>query len=220
NQRRDAWGGPLENRARFALSVYAAIREAVGPGFPVSIKLNSADFQTGGFSEDDSVRVMRWLQDAGIDLVEISGGTYEAPAMTGARSTREREGYFLDFVARARQSLDVPLCITGGFRTREGMEAALAEGAAMVGLARTLCVQPGFPADVLAGRDPESLVRRLSTGSKALDAMVALDVTWYEGQLARMAAGDEPDPELGAWSSLLGTVGRAGLQAFKMRRAR
>ncbi len=220
NQRTDDWGGSLENRARFALSVYRAIREAVGPGVPVSIKMNSADFQRGGFDEADSLRVMSWLEEAGIDLIEVSGGTYEAPAMTGARqSTREREGYFLDFVARAREHLRVPLCVTGGFRTPAGMERAIAEGAAMVGLARALCIQPELPAAVLAGEDVQSLVRRLTTGFRGIDRVATLDVLWYETQLARMAAGRDPDPDLGEWRSLLSTLSRAGLQAFRMRRA-
>ncbi len=223
NKRDDNWGGSLENRARFGLAIYDAVRDAVGPGFPVSIKLNSADFQRGGLSEEDSVLVMEMLQDRGIDLVEVSGGTYEAPAMTGQRqraSTREREGYFMDFVVRARKTLTVPMCITGGFRSCAGMEGALGDGADMVGLARTLAIQPSFSAQVLAGEDPKSLVRRLSTGLKGVDRIAALDVTWYEAQLARMGAGKEPAPDLGAWSSLLSTVSRTGIQAFKMRRAK
>lgn len=223
NRREDRWGGSLENRARFGLAIYDAVRDAVGPGFPVSIKLNSADFQRGGLSEEDSVLVMAMLQDRGIDLVEVSGGTYEAPAMTGQRqraSTREREGYFMDFVVRARKTLTVPMCVTGGFRSCAGMEGALADGADMVGLARTLAIQPSFSAQVLAGEDPKSLVRRLSTGLKGVDRIAALDVTWYEAQLARMGAGKEPAPDLGAWSSLLSTVSRTGIQAFKMRRAK
>jgi len=220
NVRTDRWGGSLENRARFVLAVYGAMREAVGPSVPVSIKMNSADFQRGGFDEDDSLQVMTWLQDAGIDLIEVSGGTYEAPAMTGVkRSTREREGYFLDFVSRAKESLQVPLCVTGGFRTPAGMEQALEEGAAMVGLARALCVQPELPRDVLAGKNVESKVRRLSTGIRAIDKTFPLDVLWYEVQLARMGEGDEPDPELGEWHSLLTVLRRAGVQAFRMRRA-
>lgn len=220
NVRTDDWGGSLANRARFVLAVYGAMREAVGPSVPVSIKMNSADFQRGGFDEDDSLQVMAWLQEAGIDLIEVSGGTYEAPAMTGARrSTTEREGYFLDFVARAKEQLNVPLCVTGGFRTAAGMERAIEEGAAMVGLARALCIQPELPRQILAGIDVESLVRRLSTGVKAVDRAAALDVLWYETQIARMAAGRDPDPQLGEWRSLLSTVRRAGVQAFRMRRA-
>ena len=220
NQRTDAWGGSLENRARFVRAVYQSIRAAVGPAVPVSIKMNSADFQKGGFDEEDSLRVMSWLEADGIDLIEVSGGTYEAPAMTGARqSTREREGYFLDFVARARTHLRVPLCVTGGFRTPDGMARAIEEGAAMVGLARALCIQPELPRQVLAGEDVHSLVRRLTTGFRSVDRVAMLDVLWYETQLVRMAEGREPDPRLGEWRSLLSTVSRAGLQAFRMRRA-
>ncbi len=226
NRREDDWGGSLENRARFALEVCREVRRRVGPAVPVGIKINSADFQKGGFSEDESVAVIGWLAAAGIDLVEVSGGTYEAPAMTGHRapkreSTRQREGYFLAFVEKVRAQVDVPLAVTGGFRTAPGLAAAVAEGAAdMVGMARTLAIQPDFPAQVLAGAAPESRVRRLSTGMKALDAVAMLDITWYENQLARMGAGHEPDPELAPLLSLARTFWAMGSQAFKMRRAR
>ncbi|MBL4636039.1 MAG: NADH:flavin oxidoreductase/NADH oxidase family protein, partial [Kofleriaceae bacterium] len=128
NVREDKWGGSLENRSRFALSIYRSIRDAVGPEFPIGIKLNSADFQKGGLSEEDSVLVMQELVKLGIDLIEVSGGTYEAPAMMGARKKREessREGYFLKFVKNARDSVTVPLCVTGGFRTPSGMADAI-----------------------------------------------------------------------------------------------
>ncbi|MEZ4320355.1 MAG: NADH:flavin oxidoreductase/NADH oxidase family protein [Myxococcota bacterium] len=222
NERTDGWGGPLENRARFLRAILAEIRRQVGGSVPVSVKMNSADFQKGGFGHDESLQVMKWLQDDGIDLIEISGGTYEAPAMAGAvkKSTSEREGYFLDFVSQAKASLEVPLCVTGGFRTPAGMRGAIEEGAHMVGLARTLCVQPDFPARVLAGEDVVSAVHRLSTGVKAVDLVAMLDVTWYENQLGRMAAGQDPLVDMSAWRSLATTVWSTGLQAFRMRRAR
>jgi 2,4-dienoyl-CoA reductase-like NADH-dependent reductase (Old Yellow Enzyme family) len=224
NRREDDWGGSLENRARFARAVLAAIRASVGPDIAVGIKINSADFQKGGFTEEESRQVIRWLADDGIDLVEVSGGTYEAPAMTGRarkQSTREREGYFLDFVAQARQEIDVPLAVTGGFRTAAGMASAIESGAAdMVGLARTLAIQPDFPRQVLAGAAPHSQVKRLSTGLKALDAVAMLDITWYEVQLGRMAAGKEPDPDLRPLRAVASTLWAQGRQAFKMRRAR
>lgn len=223
NQRTDRWGGSLENRARFVMQVYGSIREAVGPDFPVSIKMNSADFQRGGFDEGDSIQVMQQLAGAGIDLIEVSGGTYESPAMTGARmkaSTKAREGYFLEFVQQAREQVDVPLCVTGGFRTPEGMQGALDEGASMVGLARTLCIQPAFARRVIAGEQVTSLVKRIRTGVKTVDTLGAFDVTWYETQLARMAHGKEPDPDLSPWRSLGSTLLRGGLQHFRQRRAR
>jgi 2,4-dienoyl-CoA reductase-like NADH-dependent reductase (Old Yellow Enzyme family) len=227
NRRDDQWGGSLDNRMRFARRIYASIREAVGPSLAVSIKINSADFQKGGFTEEESATVIAALASDGIDLVEVSGGTYEAPAMTGARqkkqreSTKAREGYFLGFVERVRAEVGVPLAVTGGFRTAPGMEAAVSEGAAdVVGIARTVAIQPDFPKQVLAGELPVSMVRRLTTGMKALDQMAMLDVTWYENQLARMGAGGDPDPQMGGLTSMGRTLWTQGRQAFALRRAK
>lgn len=224
NRREDRWGGSIDNRMRFAREIYRSIREAVGPDKAVSIKINSADFQKGGFTEEESATVIAALASDGIDLVEVSGGTYEAPAMTGAKqreSTKAREGYFLSFVEKVRQEVDVPMAVTGGFRTAPGMEAAVAGGAAdVVGLARTLAIQPDFPKQVLAGQQPVSKVGRLSTGIKALDKMAMLDVTWYENQLALMGSGEDPQPDLGGMRSMGRTLWTQGRQALKMRRAK
>lgn len=221
NRREDGWGGSLENRSRFVREVYKSIRNAVGPAFPIGIKLNSADFQKGGMNEEDSLQVMKELESAGIDMIEVSGGTYEAPAMTGFKSKETREGYFLAFVERAREELKVPLCVTGGFRSPEGMSRAVHEGAAdLVGLATTLAIQPDFSRDVLAGKDVRSKVRKLSTGIKALDRLAMLDVTWYETQLWDMASGKEPKPSRWPITSFFLTVSRTGMQAFRSRRAR
>ena len=144
--------------------------------------------------------------------------------MTGRKlkeSTRKREGYFLSFVEKLRSQVDVPLCVTGGFRTAPGMAAAVAEDAAdMVGLARTLAIQPEFPRQVLAGESPQSLVKRLSTGIKMLDMVSTLDVSWYENQLARMGRGQPPDPELAPLVSVVRSLWSQGSQAFKLRRVR
>ncbi len=224
NRRDDRWGGSLENRARFVLTVYSAIRDRVGPDFPVGIKINSADFQKGGFTEDESLQVIQWLADAGMDLIEVSGGTYEAQAMVGAyqkESTRRREGYFLEFMERIRQHVEVPLMVTGGFRSAAGMAAPVRDGAVdMVGLARTLCIDPTLPARVLDGQPAKAELPRLTTGSKTLDRYAALDVTWYENQLARIGAGKPPNPELGAWRSMVTSFSKQGCQAFQLRRAK
>lgn len=223
NRRDDRWGGSLENRARFVMSVYQTIRERVGPSFAVGIKMNSADFQKGGFTYEESVEVMQELTRAGIDMIEVSGGTYEAPAMTGhkRKSTAEREGYFLEFVEQARGQLEVPLCVTGGFRTADGMAKAISQEAAdLVGLARSLAVQPDFSKRLLAGEPVESLVKRVTTGYRGIDRMLMLDVTWYENQLARMGNGKAPDPNMSAWKSAFQTFTKAGWKMFRMRRAK
>lgn len=224
NRRTDRWGGSLEKRAAFVMAVYASMRAAVGPEFPVSIKINSADFQRGGFTEEESFEVITKLVDAGIDLVEVSGGTYEAPAMTGAKqrqSTIQREAYFMSFAETLRERVAVPLAVTGGFRTAEGMAAAIRSGAIdLVGLARALALEPDLPRRILAGEPAESQVRRLSTGLKGLDKIAVLDVTYYENQIARIAKGKAPRPKLSAWRSVLMSMGKNGSQAFKLRRAR
>jgi 2,4-dienoyl-CoA reductase-like NADH-dependent reductase (Old Yellow Enzyme family) len=164
NLRTDRWGGSLENRARFLLAAIAEVRHVVGPAFPISIKLNSADFQRGGFDFDDSLQVARWLQEASVDLIEVSGGTYEQPKLVGlagieeeapqniAVSTLQREAYFVDFALAMQDAVDIPLMVTGGFRTRAAMEQALSSGAAdLIGLARPLCYQPDGARRLLNG---------------------------------------------------------------------
>jgi len=81
NQRMDKYGGPLENRARLLIETIRAVRKAVGPAFPVSVKMNSSDFQKGGFTHDDAMEVAAMLDGEGIDLLEISGGNYENPVL-------------------------------------------------------------------------------------------------------------------------------------------
>lgn len=151
NQRHDQWGGSLENRARLARRAVQAIRKAVGPKFPVAVKLNSADFQKGGFSLSDCVSVARWLSEDGIDLLEISGGTYEQLSLMGVEptevreSTRKREAYFIEYANAIKTAAQVPLMITGGFRSRDVMEKAVADGEVdMIGIARPLCTQPNL----------------------------------------------------------------------------
>ncbi|MDB4476413.1 NADH:flavin oxidoreductase/NADH oxidase family protein [bacterium] len=170
NQRDDSYGGELENRARFLLEIVDATREAVGQEFPVAVKLNSADFQKGGFDFDDSLRVAKWLEEHSVDVIEISGGTYEQPKLLGmeglepeeqqhvAQSTLRREAYFVDFALAMQKQVSIPLMVTGGFRSRAAMEQALDEGgASLIGLGRPLCVQTDGPARLLAGA--ESLPR-------------------------------------------------------------
>ena len=224
NQRADAWGGSAEKRRRFALEVYRAVRARVGAAYPVGIKLNSADFQQGGLDEDESVELVAALAAEGIDLVEISGGSYEAPAMVGYRvpeSTRRREAYFLAFAEKVRGRVRVPLAVTGGFRSGEAMLQALRGGATdMIGLARPLALCPDLPDRLLRDASVVQPVPRPSTGLRALDRVTMLDITYYESQMARMAVGEPPRPDLSAWTAALTTLGRAGLAAFRPRRAR
>lgn len=231
NQRTDEWGGTAEKRMKFVLEIYKAIREAVGVAFPVGIKLNSADFQKDGFSEDESMAVVKALTDAGIDHVEISGGTYESQAMVGDKaslskgepvkeSTRKREAYFLAYAEKLRETTDVPLAVTGGFRSAAGMQDALDSGATdMIGLARPLMLFPDLP--IKAMRNPSYVAKfdYPTTGFKLMDDAALLNLTWYEEQIRRMGMGKKPKPNLSAWVSVARTYMRLGKKAFAQRRA-
>lgn len=203
NVREDGWGGTPEKRRRFVLELYAAMRAQVGAEFPIGIKLNSADFQRGGFTEEESLATIKALADAGIDLIEISGGTYEAPAMTGAKaSTIEREAYFLTFAETVRQHISTPLMVTGGFRTLAVMQAALDSGALdLIGLGRPLAIEPDAANRLLAGEEMRYRVKPIKTGIGMVDRMAIMEVSWYTRQLHRMGNGKAPKPnESGLWS--------------------
>lgn len=227
NRRTDEWGGSPEKRRRFVLAVYREIRRQVGADFPVGIKLNSADFQLGGFTEQESMATIHALAEAGIDLIEISGGTYEAPAMSGSlaetkkASTVAREAYFLKFAEKVRASIKVPLMVTGGFRSATAMNAALRSGALdVVGLARLLAIDPEAPAALLQGQDSAQRVRPITTGIKQIDQMGVMEILWYALQLKRIASGRDPKPdESGLWA-FAKSLTKSGWGTFRTRRTR
>ncbi len=221
NRRTDDWGGSLGNRARLLREIVGRVRAEVGPSFPVSVKLNSSDFQKGGFSHDECLQVVQWLNEAGIDLLEVSGGTYEQPRMMNTDgvepvverpirvSTREREAYFLKYALSIRKVARMPLMVTGGFRSRRGMDQAVAaEEVDMVGLARPFCLIPDLANRLLDGTlaqapSPERTLRlgpgffgpsSSSTFVKVANAVGAQG--WFYQQIARLAAGEAPDPDL------------------------
>ena len=210
NQRTDRWGGDAGGRMRLLLEIVRAIRRAVGHDFPIGVKLNSADFQRGGFSEQDSMDVIRALEAAGIDLLEISGGNYESPAMMGTAkvageqpsSTARREAYFLAYAEKVRAITRLPLLLTGGMRSGAAMTQALESGAIdMVGLARPMAVEPDLPLRLLSDATAAAAPIEVRVGIKLLDSM--LQGAWYKRQLHRMADGHEPNPRASRWGALI-----------------
>ncbi|TKB43663.1 NADH:flavin oxidoreductase/NADH oxidase family protein [Thalassotalea mangrovi] len=148
NQRQDNWGGGIENRARLLLTIIKQIRQAVGADFIVAVKLNSADFQRGGFSCDDAAEVINMLNQEQVDFVEISGGNYEAPAMQGRGAdehTLAREAYFLTFAQQLQKVAQMPLMVTGGISNYSTASKVLASKVDLVGMASALAIQPDLP---------------------------------------------------------------------------
>ncbi|MBD9650087.1 NADH:flavin oxidoreductase/NADH oxidase family protein [Ensifer sp. ENS09] len=185
NKRSDEYGGAIANRMRPLLEAVEATRAAVGPNFPIAVKLNSSDELEGGFDEEDALKVVATLHGSSVDLIDISGGTY----FPGAKSASDRAGrgpYFLEFARRARTVTTKPLMLTGGFKTRAQAEDAVASGAVdIVGLARALVLEPSLPMMWKADRKSEPLFPKFS------DAPEGGITAWYTMRLAEIGADQE-----------------------------
>jgi len=207
NTRDDKWGGSIENRARFVVEIYREIRNQVGIKYPIGIKINSADFQKGGFTEEESMKVLQILSKEGIDLIEISGGTYEKPAMVGIKqkkSTKKREAYFLDYIDKARKITNKPLMLTGGFRSAKIMEQALIEDKLdIIGLARPYCLYTNLAKDILSGNLKYINTPLPSSGIKMLDKLGGVELPWYELQIHRIGEGKKPNKELSGLAAFI-----------------
>ncbi len=196
NKRGDEWGGPLENRARFLLEIVKAVRARVGDDFGLGVKLNSADFQKGGFDVEDARRVVEMLNAEDVDLVELSGGSYESAAMMGMAdderlsSTAAREMYFIDFAADIAKTAHMPIMVTGGVTKKATAEDALASRSVdMVGIARAFAYAPQLPKDWAAeGLQVDLPVVKFK--NKLLTALGTMSLT--KTQLHRLGAGKAP----------------------------
>lgn len=222
NKREDHWGGTPEKRMNFVLEVYQAMREKVGANYPIGIKINSADFSKGGFTPEEAIEVAKKLSESGIDLIELSGGSYEKPAMTGVKvkeSTAKREAYFLEYAEAIKQVAKCPVMVTGGFRTGEFMREALDNGSLdLIGLARPLCLNPNMSKQLLNGEPVNSEVRQLTSGIKAIDKAFPLEIIWYTMQIHRLGQGLPPKPKAGVYGTIFKSALEVGLQSLKRNR--
>lgn len=207
NLREDQWGGSIENRARFSIEIYKNMRSKVGPDFPIGIKINSADFQRGAFTEEESLQVIKMLADQGMDLIEVSGGTYEKAAMMGRKlkkSTQEREAYFADFIVKARAITKAPLLLTGGFRTSSVMAKAIENKELdFVGIARPFAVNPNLANQIFAGEIQTIQTSNVNTGINFIDKMGFMDIAWHTQNMKRMGLGKPPNPKLSPFKVFL-----------------
>jgi 2,4-dienoyl-CoA reductase-like NADH-dependent reductase (Old Yellow Enzyme family) len=195
NKRQDQWGGSIENRARLLIAIVNAIRVAVSPQFAVAVKLNSADFQRGGFSPDEAKQVVGMLNTQRVDLVELSGGSYEAPAMQGqARDGRTlaREAYFLEFAKDILTVARMPIMVTGGIRRKVVAEQVIDSGVAMAGIATALAVEPNLPNNWRSGKDSTAALPPIRWKNKALAALAHMAVVKF--QMRRLSRGSAPNP--------------------------
>lgn len=249
NLRTDRWGGPIENRARFLIEAVRAVRNKVGPSFPVSVKLNSDDFRKGGFSNEDCLKVVEMLNAEQIDLLEISGGTYEQPKLLGhtgkadsikdeapvqRESTKLREAYFLNYARAIRQIAKMPLMVTGGFRSIEAMEEALREGVCdVIGLGRPLCTDPNTAAELMSGRISKAVAHEhelvlakqgIFSPTSSITPLKIINVlggqAWYYQQIFRLADGLNANKSLGILRAFFAYLVNEISTTLKMKRTR
>ncbi|SPJ74457.1 related to NADH oxidase [Fusarium torulosum] len=200
NKRTDKYGGTPAARAKIIVDIAKAIRAATPASFCVGLKFNSADHQSPKELQE-CLEQISLIAEVGLDFLEVSGGSYENPTMftgTGEKksaSTAARESFFLEFAREMRAKLpNVPLMVTGGFRTRAGMEEALAEGACdLIGLGRPSIINPSLPANTILNKEVKTddatlYARRINTpwilkrfGPKSVGSGV--EITWYRKQM-------------------------------------
>ena len=204
NKRTDEYGGSIENRMRLLIAIIKAIRGQVGATFAVAVKLNSADFQRGGFDAEDAKAVILALNSLAVDLVELSGGSYESPAMQGNTAdgrTLQREAYFLEFAKDIAQVATMPVMTTGGVRRLAVAEEVLAQGVDLVGMGTALAMNPALPNvwrrdGKIGAHNP--IVR---WKDKTLSAVATMAV--IKRQLQRMGDGKSPKPNASPIVSLV-----------------
>ncbi|MEG0341054.1 MAG: NADH:flavin oxidoreductase/NADH oxidase family protein [Acinetobacter sp.] len=205
NKRQDQWGGSLENRARILIEIVKAVRAVVSPQFAVAVKLNSADFQRGGFSAEDAQQVVKMLNDYPVDLVELSGGSYEAPAMQGqARDGRTlaREAYFLEFAQEIRKVAKMPVMVTGGIRRQKVAEQVVESGVDMVGIATALALDPSLPNQWKQGLNITPELKPITWDNKTLASLANMATVKY--QLRKLSLGKMPNPKVSPlWALIL-----------------
>jgi 2,4-dienoyl-CoA reductase-like NADH-dependent reductase (Old Yellow Enzyme family) len=227
NRRADGWGGSLEGRARFLLAVLAAVRQAVGPDFPIGLKLNSSDFQKGGFDSADCLALTAMLNETGLDLLELSGGSLEQPKVMGISLKEEgedgrrqsavaREAYFVNFSKAVRDVARMPVMVVGGFRSAAAMTEALGNGELdLVGLGRPMIGAPDAPRRLLAGE-----IERLPSHEARFGLLQFMP--WNNLQLERLGDGLEPDLDMAgeAAAAAFAALEQRNMTALLTRRSR
>lgn len=193
NKRDDQWGGSLENRARLLYDVIKAVKQAIPSHIIISVKLNSADFQRGGFDANDALVVVKALGELNVDLVELSGGSYESPAMQGNTAdghTLEREAYFLAFAKEIAKQATMPIMTTGGIVRLPVAQKVLDEGVDMVGIGRALAFSPALPNLWKISPEAKAVLPNVTWKDKTLAALATMAIT--KRQLQRLGKGKAP----------------------------
>lgn len=193
NQRDDEWGASLENRARLLIEVVKQIRHKCGADFDIAVKLNSADFQHGGFDVDDAEKVINMLAPHQVEMVELSGGSYEAPAMQGRSAderTLAREAYFLHLTAQLVLRSPIALMLTGGIYRLPVAQQVVDAGFTLCGIASALAFYPDLANIWRSKPEFTPAMPTVNWQSKPLAGLATMAV--IKRQLRRISQGKHP----------------------------
>jgi 2,4-dienoyl-CoA reductase-like NADH-dependent reductase (Old Yellow Enzyme family)/ribulose 1,5-bisphosphate synthetase/thiazole synthase len=156
NLRDDEYGGSLVNRMRFPLEVVTAVRAAIGEKMPLLYRMSGHDYVDGGLTETDSVPFAKALEQAGVDLIDVSAGTYES--ITATQPPMEAApGGLIDLAATIKSAVTIPVATAGKLGALDVAEAALAAGKVdFVSIARGLHADPELVRKAQQGRLQEA----------------------------------------------------------------
>lgn len=223
NQRHDEYGGSLTNRMKFLLDIYRSIRAAVGDSFPIGVKLNSSDFEPGGFSEDESIQVIKVLSQLGVDLIEISGGNYLNPAMSEGTDKNSNAAFFINYAHKIKKLTTTPIALTGGFKDLKTMTIAIEnQDTELLGIGRPMVLFPDLPNRIMNNQFSNVKLPRLKTNIKLIDdnAGPLIANSYYEQQMARIASGKQPKYSTNGWPPLLRLIQQHGISGLMPRRVK
>jgi 2,4-dienoyl-CoA reductase-like NADH-dependent reductase (Old Yellow Enzyme family) len=196
NHRNDEYGGSISSRCRILLEVIEVVRHAVGPSYPIGVRINSTDQIEGGLTDVEALQVVRLLDETSIDLIDVSGGTY-FPGAKASSNTPGRGPYFLEFARLAKSATQIPLMVTGGFKKRDHAISALASGHVdVVGMGRALILNPELANAWLGDEGGDPVYPKFESATPG-------SVTaWYTMKLTELGEDREITSELDVTSAM------------------
>lgn len=213
NKRTDKYGGPLENRVRFAQEVLDSVREAVGPGFPIEFRMSGSELFEGGYTLEDGVEIARAVESR-VDLIHVSAGTYQTGFGITHPSMFLPHGCNVYLAAEIKKHVSVPVATIGGLNDPAEMEEIIASGKAdVVEMARALLADPELPKKVMANRDEDIIKCLRCFTCMAERAMTATRRCTVNPLIGREMDGTEVTPSLSPRKVLVAGGGPGGLKA-------
>lgn len=213
NKREDEYGGTLENRCRLAIEVLKAVREAVGPRFPIEFRMSGSELFDGGYDLEEGIRIAQQIEPY-VDLLHVSAGTYQRGFGNTHPSMFREHGCNVYLAAEIKKHVSVPVATIGALNDPAQMEEIIASGKAdIVYMARALLADPFLPEKVMENRDDEIVHCLRCFTCMAERAMTATRRCTVNPLIGREIEGNEIQPAPVKKKVLIAGGGPGGLYA-------